>query len=135
MKKAVLLLFALVAIALCASCSGAPANGQTTAPPAESTAPPSVYPDNTYIITDYYNEDGTFSALGFALDEVYSEKTLVLNEGDTFVVNDRQYIVTAETLTLSFYTQSSLAEVIQWWADYVKLWEESGIVSVYNEPQ
>ena len=30
--------------------------------------------EGAYIIANYYNEDGTFSALGLALDEVSSEK-------------------------------------------------------------
>jgi len=119
-------------LTLCTSCSGTPANEQPTTPPIESTAPPSGYPDNAYVITDYYNEDGTFSELGLALNEINSEKTLVLREGDIFIVSDRQYIIAAETLTFSFYTQSSFAEVIQWWTDYVKLWEESGIISAYS---
>jgi len=102
------------------------ANGQTTVPPAESTTPG--YPDNAYVITDYYNEDGTFSGLGLALDEVNSEKTLILNDGDIFVVGGQMYIVTAETLTLSFYTQSSLADVNQWWTNFAKLWEWTGCI-------
>jgi hypothetical protein len=41
-------------------------------------------------------------------------------------------LVTAESLTLSFYTQPSLAEVIQWWTDYVEIWEEGGIIAEVN---
>jgi len=85
--------------------------------------------EGAYIITDYYNVDGSFSALGLALEEVNAEKTLVLNEGDIFIVNERQYRVMAESLVLSFYTQSSLDDVIQWWTDYVKIWSEDGIIS------
>jgi len=41
-------------------------------------------------------------------------------------------MVTAESVTLYFYTQPSLAAVIQWWADYFKDAEESGMVKKVN---
>ena len=85
--------------------------------------------EGAYIIANYYNEDGTFSALGLALDEVNSEKTLLLSDGDIFVVENKIYMVTTESLALSFYTQSSLADVVLWWTDYVRIWEGSGIIS------
>jgi len=87
----------------------------------------------TYIITDYYDENGAFSDLGLALDEVDSEKVLIINAGETFIIGDRKYIVMAESLSVSFYTQSSINEVLQWWADYIEIWEESGVISVYGE--
>jgi len=128
MKKVILFLVTLMVMTVHVSCTK-PENGQTAAPSNDTVLPTSDATGDDYAILDYYNDDGSFSALGQALDEVNTEKTLALSDGDIFVVNSRRYIVTAETLTLSFYTQSSLADVVQWWTDYIKLWEEGGIIS------
>ena len=72
----------------------------------------------TYIITDYYNnEDGKFSPIGLMLDEMNSERVLTVRGGDVLIIGDRRYEVTAESLTLSFYTQPSNDQVVQWWTD------------------
>ena len=133
MKKCLILWLALMVMALSASCSDAPGNAHTETPFTENTAPAPLNPgESYYAITDYYNKDGSFSELGLALEEVNSEKTLILNAGEIFIMGDRQYIVISESLALSFYTQSSLAGVIQWWDDYVKIWEGGGVISVYT---
>ena len=101
-----------------------------TEPPV--TEPPVVEPPaasgNRYTITNYYNEDGGFSALGLALEEKGSEKVLTVKGGDILMVGSRQYTVTANSLTLSFYTQPSLANVTRWWTDYLNSWAEGGAV-------
>ncbi|MCL1906000.1 MAG: hypothetical protein FWG06_03215, partial [Clostridiales bacterium] len=84
---------------------------------------------NQYTIADYYGEDGGFSALGLALEENNSEKQLTVKAGDLLIVGDRLYIVVANSLTLSFYTQSSLNHAIKWWTDYLNSWAESGKVT------
>ena len=128
MKK-ILTLALLLTVTLLISCGGTDEGVSPTNDPSD-TPPASLEPGKTYyIITDYYNEDGSYSELGLALEEVNSEKALALSGGEIFIVSDRQYMVTAETLTLSFYTQSSLSDVIQWWNDYVKIWSEDGIIS------
>jgi beta-lactamase regulating signal transducer with metallopeptidase domain len=87
----------------------------------------------TYIITDYYNdEDGKFSPLGLGLYEKNSEKVLSVSSGDTLIVDGRRFEVTAESLTLSFYTQPSLDQAIRWWANYLDSWADSGKVTVVN---
>ena len=139
MKKFLIALFIIELIILCSSCGDIPQDEQTDNLPlhfhSEINAPVSdkyVNSEKTYIISDYYNEDGTFSDLGLALDEVNSEKVLIISGGETFIIGDRKYIVITEALAISFYTQSSINDVIQWWTDYIKTWEESGIVSVYG---
>ena len=129
-KRILLLGLALLTVvSLLAACNGDKGN----APPPENTTQTPDEPEEVYCnITDYYNTDGTFSDLGLVLEEVDSEKVLVLGDGDIFTLNSRKYIVTAESLTLSFYTQPSLAEVIQWWTEYVEIWEESGIILEVN---
>jgi beta-lactamase regulating signal transducer with metallopeptidase domain len=84
--------------------------------------------ENVYTITDYYAENGKFSELGLALDEINSERTLVVNGGDILIAGGRRYEVTAESLPLSFYTQPSIDRVIGWWIDYLDSWAESGKV-------
>ena len=85
-----------------------------------------------YTITDYYNEDGKFSALGLALDEEDSERVLAVSGGELLIAGERRYEVTVESLTLSFYTQPSLDQVIQWWADCLDSWAESGKVTAVS---
>ncbi|MCL2057676.1 MAG: M56 family metallopeptidase [Oscillospiraceae bacterium] len=80
-----------------------------------------------HAIADYYNnEDGDFSALGLALDEDGSERTLTVNGGDTLIAGDRRYEVIVDSLALSFYTQPSHEQVVLWWIDYLDSWVESG---------
>jgi beta-lactamase regulating signal transducer with metallopeptidase domain len=82
-----------------------------------------------YIITDYYDEDGSFSDLGLAIDEIDSERALVVRGGDILNVDGRKYEVTVESLALSCYTQPSLDQVIIWWIDCLDSWAESGKVT------
>jgi len=82
----------------------------------------------TYSIADYYNEDGSFSALGLELDEIDFARVLTVEEGDTIIAGTRQFLVVVESYSFSFYTQSSLASVIEWVTDYLKSLEESGVV-------
>ena len=129
MKKVLMLILALLLTSsLLTACSGN-SNGSGESVQENDRSGGVTAAEGAYIIADYYNEDGTFSELGLALEEVNSEKTMVLRDGDIFIVSDRQYTVTAESLTLSFYTQSSFADVIQWWTDYVRIWSEDGIIS------
>ena len=82
-------------------------------------------PDNpsqtTFIIANYYNTDGSFSALGQALpsDPVSGDRVLNVVVGNIVVVNGKQYRVTEPTLKLYFYTQNSMAEVNTWWVEYM----------------
>lgn len=118
MKKIFTLAFGLgLALALLTGCGG-----NTPPPPPDSAEP-------GYRIADYYNEDGTFSALGLALDEVNSEKVLMTKSGDILIVDTRKYSVTAESLTLTFYTQSSLDDAISWWTDYCESRKERGEIA------
>ena len=86
--------------------------------------------EGTYNIADYYNGDGRFSELGRALPFAAEngEKALTVKSGDVIIVGDLKYSVTEESLTLYFYTQPSLDEVFEWWADYFRVGEENGIV-------
>jgi len=86
----------------------------------------------TYVITNYYDENGRFSDLGHALGEHNSEKVLTVSSGDIIIVGGRQYRVVVETLTLTYYTQPSLDMVIRWWTDYLNSLAQSGIVTVVN---
>ena len=121
MKKTLALLLALIIMVFCASCANTPADEQTSTPPADDTG-------TVYTIKDYYDANGGFSAVGSALDEENGEKVLKVNADDTLIVGDSRYKVTAEALTLHFYTQSSLDEVIVWWTDYMGSAQERGQV-------
>ena len=88
----------------------------TTTPPT-TTAP--IISGNSYYVSDYYNSDGTFSALGLALQNVGSERVLTLYSGDTIVVGSQQYTVTSGSIILSFYTQPSIDSVNTWWNSYL----------------
>jgi len=90
--------------------------------------------EKAYRITDYYNADGKFSDLGRALpfDSKNGEKALTVKKGDVIIAGDLKYTVTAESITLYFYTQPSFTGVIQWWADYFEDAEKSGIVKKAN---
>ena len=95
-------------------------------------------------ITDYYNEDGSFSDLGTGLgigtgiglgsapDATDSERELAVSGGDTLIVGARVYKVTVESLTLTFYTQPSLNQAIQWWTDYLNSWTETGKITAVS---
>jgi beta-lactamase regulating signal transducer with metallopeptidase domain len=85
-----------------------------------------------YIITDYYTEDGTLSDLGLALDEMDSERVLSVSGGDTLIVGDRKYEVSNESLALSFYTQPSIDQVIEWWTNYLDSWVENSKLTVLS---
>jgi hypothetical protein len=94
-----------------------------TGPPAEE--PPAIS-GNTYLIDDFYHADGSFSALGLALEEKDFEKSLTVGAGDIIIVGGQQYRVTADSLALSFYTQPSLDSVVIWWTDYLNSLVDSG---------
>ena len=82
-----------------------------------------------YRITDYYNiEDGKFSVLGTSLSENNSERALTVSRGDVLIAGEHQYEVVVDSLTLSFYTQPTLDQVVQWWGDYLDSWAQSGKV-------
>lgn len=110
MKKifALTLVF-LLALSLLAACSTE--KEQTDTPESNSA-------EKVYKIADYYNADGGFSALGLALPEENSEKVLTVSAGDTLIVGNDKYSVAAESIKLSFYTQPSLDQVIEWWTNY-----------------
>ncbi|MCL1886024.1 MAG: hypothetical protein FWF98_04650 [Dehalococcoidia bacterium] len=113
-KKLLAVFFVSVAVLACSSCGEASTNEQI------STPSPSPTTDSGSLITidDYYNASGGYSALGLALDETTGEKMLAVHSGDTLEVNGTRYQISVEILTLPFYTQTSLAGVNEWWADY-----------------
>ena len=120
MKRRILVvLLTVVMLLLCASCADTPPNEPTNALPADAAG-------TVYTIADYYNADGGFSALGLALNEENAEKVLTATGGDTLIVGDHAYSVTAESLTLTLYTQPSMDEVIEWWMEYCEGWEAQG---------
>ena len=84
----------------------------------------------TYNISDYYNSSGKFSDFGLALtyDEKNSESQLKVKRGDFFIVGKHKYEVTAESLTVFFYTQPSLDQVTEWWIHYFESAIKSGKV-------
>jgi hypothetical protein len=47
-----------------------------------------------------------------------SERVLKVQAGDVLVVGTSEYSVTAQSLTIPFYTQPSLTEVTNWWTEY-----------------
>ena len=95
------------------------------------TAPTEPKAESAIKILDYYDSSGKFSSLGQALpsDTKTGDKVLTVRKGDTVVVGDKQYKVTADTIDLSFYTQPSTDKVIIWWTDYMKDWLEGGKVT------
>jgi len=111
MRKTYTFFLALIIIALCVSCADEPVNEPTSTPPTDGGG-------TVYTITDYYDVNGGYSDLGLALDEENGEKTLTVKSGDTLIVGGHSYSVTAEILTIPFYTQPSLDEVVDWWTDY-----------------
>ena len=124
MKKTVTILLAAVVLLSLVSCADKPAGGGTDKPP---TNKPSVDSSGTvYLIAEYYDENGGYSALGLALDEVNTEKVLTVSAGDTLILGERKYSVVAESLMLPFYTQPSFGEVTAWWTEHLRDWEASG---------
>ena len=119
----------LFVVSLLTACGGnvsnTPSNEQTATPPTDDTG------DGCKIL-DYYNADGGFSALGLALDEENSEKVLTVTAGETLIAGTSKYIVTAESIVLCFYTQPSLAEVIEWWTDYCEGLKNIGELAADN---
>ena len=111
MRKSFAFLLAVIIMTLCASCADRPAHESANKPPSDNTG-------TVYTITDYYDANGGFSALGQALDEENGEKVLTVKAGDVLIVGDHAYTVTAQSLTIPFYTQPLLDEVIDWWVDY-----------------
>ncbi|MCL1874271.1 MAG: hypothetical protein FWF85_09195, partial [Clostridiales bacterium] len=85
-----------------------------------------------YVLADYYNKDGRFSDPALALDENDFARILAVNGGDILIAGSRQYQVTAESLTLSFYPQPSLDQVIRWWTDCLDSWAASGKVTALD---
>lgn len=118
----IVVLLAVAMLLFCASCAGIPLDEPTST----TSAPPTNVAGAVYTIADYYNADGEFSALGLALDEENAEKFLTVSSGDTLVVDDHVYNVTAESLTPTFYTQPSLDEAIGWWTEYCEGWKAQG---------
>ena len=119
-----LALSALLTLSLLTAC-GTSGGGKTEG--GNDTSPPSRNGTGTvYQIADYYDADGGFSGPGLALEEENGEKVLKGKKGDTLIVGEQQYKVTAETLTIPFYTQNSLDGVIEWWTDYCESRVERG---------
>ena len=86
--------------------------------------------EGVYKISDYYNADGKFSSLGQALplDSKTGDRMLTVKNGDTLVVGETRYKVTADSLNLFFYTQPSMEKVFVWWAEYMESWLDGGKV-------
>ena len=95
------------------------------------TGPGSTVELGRIYISDYYNADGGFSALGLALplDGKSSEPVLTLKGGDVLFVGGRQYKVTEGTIKLAFYPQPSFERVVEWWIDCMDSWQETGKVT------
>ena len=131
MKKiltlALVILFAVLFLTACGNSESnnnpASDNGNNINPPAADIA------ETGYTVTGYYDENGGFSDSGLALDGENGEKVLTVNAGDTLIIGSNKYRVTAESITLYFYTQPSLAQVIEWWTDYCEGLKDSGEIT------
>jgi len=121
-RRIIVALLAVTMLLICASCAGTPHDE----PMSTTNAPPANASGTVYTIIDYYNADGGFSTLGLALNEENAEKVLTANGGDTLIVGDHAYSVTAESLALTFYTQPSTDEAIEWWTEYCEGWKAQG---------
>ena len=137
MKKIIVVVLTLMLAAVCVSCVDKPASEQTGPSQPENTGTNTTNTGTTtatsgkvYTITDYYNEDGGYSALGTALNEVNSEKVLVVSVGDVLVFDNGRYIIAADSLTLPFYTQPSFDEVVNWWTEHLESWEKDGSIAL-----
>ena len=117
----------VLSLGLVASRAGADDSYETQATGADMS-----HTVDIYVITDFYNDNGKFSDRGLTLYEKNSERMLTVSGGDILVAGNRQYVVTAESLTLSFYTQPSLNQVNAWWTDYLNSWAESGKVKAVS---
>jgi hypothetical protein len=127
MKKTFALLLALSIMILCASCGGTPADEQMSTPQSSGSSTSASNETGTvYTITAYYDADGGYSALGSALSEATGEKVLTVKSGDVLIAGSHSYSITTESLTIPFYTQPSLDEVLAWWTDYCQSRIERG---------
>ena len=87
-------------------------------------------PDGAIVITDYYDAGGKYSALGQALPaDSDGEKSLTAKNGDIIIVGDKQYKVTADSITMPFYTQPTRDQLLTWWLDYMNDWVAAGKVT------
>ena len=118
-KSRALLIFCLLMVVFLTGC--------TVSPPAEQV-PPEQEP--AYNISDYYNSDGSFSALALALEEGDSGRKLDVVRGDHFVVGNQSYEVAAESFTVIFYTFPSHDHATEWWNEYFETAADNGIVTV-----
>ncbi len=135
MKKqltSVLVMVCVLSLSIACGSGGTSGSGDNAG---QNTSPTSGIASNStliyYNISDYYNTDGTFSARGGALptDPVNGDRVLNVKSGDAIGVGNRQYKVTAEALTLYFYTQSSYNDVVTWWIEYMNSAQERGQVA------
>jgi len=94
------------------------------------TAPSSTEQAPAHNIADYYQPDGSFSALALALEEEDFGRKLDVGPGDRFVIGNQTYEVLAESITVVFYTHPSMDHVTQWWAEYLETAMENGIVTI-----
>ena len=85
---------------------------------------------SAYIIADYYNADGSFSALALALEETEAGRALDAVQGERFIVGDHEFMVEADSFTFMFYTHPSVESAVEWWNDYFEVAADNGIVTV-----
>ncbi|MCL1872626.1 MAG: right-handed parallel beta-helix repeat-containing protein [Clostridiales bacterium] len=55
---------------------------------------------------------------------------LSVGKGDIIVVGQRIYRVTANTITISYWSQSTLAGAISWWTEYLDSYASSGMLEI-----
>ena len=120
--KAVLIFCLLLAVWLSGCAASTPQKQPTEPAPGEEQAARN--------IADYYNADGSFSALALALEGSESARELEVKQGDCFAAQDHQYTVEAESFTFVLYTHPSLESAEAWWVDYFATAAGNGIVSV-----
>jgi len=119
MRRIIATLLALAVAGCCAACAAPVDDGRGASSSATSVQGPTGQ-GAVYTIADYYNDDGTLSALGMALPQENGEPVLAVAADDLIVVGERSYTVLEDTLALPFYTQPSLDEVMGWWADHME---------------
>ncbi|MCL1816991.1 MAG: carboxypeptidase regulatory-like domain-containing protein, partial [Clostridiales bacterium] len=71
-----------------------------------------ITPGQVYNIADFYATNGFLS----------------VNKGDIIVVGEKRYRVLANTYTIEYWSQSSLAGAISWWTDYMDSFAAGGVV-------